>query len=157
MLDAYRVSSYRGSAGKLLNPLVGDVKWLAPVGNRLRLDVDAGCRVFAQLAIVAAVIRNSNGELLGAKTQKIRWTESVASAELEVIRFGMNFCISLGFSNIDIYSDSLVAVMKILNCEEDLSIEGNIISDIKSSLRSPCFLSIQHMRRSANTVAQSSC
>lgn len=69
MLDAFRLSSNRGNSVKTLNPLLGNIKWLAPVGFRLRLDVDAGCKVVEQLACVAAVIRNSKGELLGAKSQ----------------------------------------------------------------------------------------
>lgn len=54
-----------------------------------------GCKVSEQVVSIAAVIRNFKGELMGVKAQKFRWSGSVALAELEAIRFGMDFCILL--------------------------------------------------------------
>lgn len=43
--------------------------------------------------------------------------------------------------------------MRIINREEDLSIQGNLIFETKSILRPMSILAIYHMRRSTNAIA----
>lgn len=63
----------------------------------------SGCNVSRRVASTAVVLRNYNGEVLGASADIIRWSGSVVVAELETIRFGMNFCLTHGFSSICIF------------------------------------------------------
>lgn len=65
----------------------------------------------------------------------------------------MDFCQKLGLVNVSIFSDSLEAVKAVHFPEDDLSPEGSLACEINDLIKSLPFLSITHMRCSANGVA----
>ncbi|XP_073128884.1 uncharacterized protein [Henckelia pumila] len=131
----------------------GETSWRPPSPGQLRLDVDASFNHLNNSSSVGAVVRDINGFVWGAKAKIIRCPSSVVSAELEAIRFGMDFCSLQGFTNVCIFSDSLLAIRAVETQSENLGPEGAVAMEIRSLLESPKFVSIRHMRRSANRVA----
>ncbi|XP_073049025.1 uncharacterized protein [Primulina eburnea] len=127
--------------------------WVPPVPNQLRLDIDAGFDEGRNQFSVGAVIRDNNGTVLGASAHIIRHPGSVKDAELCAIRFGMEFCLNLGLHDVNIFSDSLLAVQAISNSLVDLGPSGVLSIDILIMLKMDAFLSINHMPRSANRAA----
>lgn len=120
-------------------------RWKKPSLNQLRLDVDAGCCTSKKLYNMAALIRNSSGNVVGAKARVLRGSRLVLQAELEAIRFDIDFGKHCGCSNLCICTDSLLAARFINQKEEEFRIEGNLIKKIQCMMQSPEFFSLQHV------------
>ncbi|XP_073126520.1 uncharacterized protein [Henckelia pumila] len=153
MLDSFHSAKESCDTPHFLNNVLSERIWKAPLSNQLRLDVDASFDGAQNLCGVSAVVRDSLGKIIGATTCVIRNSGTVLSAELEAVRFGMYFCVDHGFSNANIFSDSLKEVQAINTPEDDLGPDGVVVLEIKSLFNSPDFMSISHMRRTANGVA----
>lgn len=126
--------------------------WVLPVMNQWSLNVDTSFDTVKQKYSVGAVIRNSMGLIRGALTCVIRNHGSVTRAELLAIRQGMEFCLRIGLNDVHVFSDSSNAVDAISD-SVDFGQNGVIIKDIHCTFESNKFLSIQHIRRTANRMA----
>ncbi|XP_073051243.1 uncharacterized protein [Primulina eburnea] len=127
--------------------------WAPPMNSQYRLDVDAGFDSIRDKYSVGMVVRDAQGRVRGAKACPIRFPGSVACAELLAIRMGMDFCLGLGLDNVCIFSDSLAAIKAVKESDFDLSHSGGVASEVRAMLEGISFLSIHHMRRTANNVA----
>lgn len=154
MLEEYRKVKVVCEASSLSDDVSSFSVWQPPPSNMLRLDVDAGCDMCKNRFSVGVIVRDYNGTVLGAKACLLRHATSVKCAELYAIRFGIDFCLAQGYTNVCIFSDSIQAVRAVHHPDEDLSPEGVIALEIKNYLKFSEFVSMKHMRRSANLVAR---
>lgn len=65
----------------------------------------------------------------------------------------MDFCLKNNFSNVCIFSDSLLAIRAIIQPLEEFGLYEVIVLEVEDLLKALTFLSIIHMRRSTNEVA----
>ncbi|XP_075486464.1 uncharacterized protein LOC142526079 [Primulina tabacum] len=140
--------SLRSSLFKQINNV-----WKPPHLFQFRLDVDAGYDSENQHFNVASIIRNSLGQVCGAKALLIRDLSWVLAAELLALHCGMKFCLAIGISNVCIFSYSSEAVRLALNPDEEFGPAGVIALDVNFLLLDISFISIKHIYRSANCVA----
>lgn len=152
LLEEIQNSCSRGM-GRKLDTLHSDKVWKRPKHNQIRLDVDAGIDDSKHTVSVGIVVRDTRGVVIGAKSCLIHNPGSIKGAEAAAIRTGMEFCLHNGFQNVFIFSDSLLAVQAINNREVDLTHVGSIILDIYDLFESKIFISLVHMRRTANVLA----
>ncbi|XP_073291059.1 uncharacterized protein [Primulina huaijiensis] len=153
MMENFRKYSLDGSSGNNDAQIFMEEKWVPPLPNYFRLDVDASFDIINNKFSVGAVVRNTMGKVCGAQASPIRCLGSVNCAELLANRSGMDLCLRIGLSNVCIFSDSLEAVKMVLSHVEDLGSAGVLALEIQSMLELPNFHSIQHVRRNAVEVA----
>ncbi|XP_073023413.1 uncharacterized protein [Primulina eburnea] len=153
MMENFRKYSLAVSSGNNDAQISLEDKWVPPLPNYFRLDVDAGFDIRNNKFSVGAVVRNTLGQVCGAHASPIRYPGSVACAELLAIRNGMDLCLRVGLTNVCIFSDSLEAVRMVLSHVEDLGSAGVLAMEIQSMLELPNFHSIKHVRRRAVEVA----
>ncbi|KAL4351366.1 hypothetical protein GQ457_06G030590 [Hibiscus cannabinus] len=118
----------------------------------LKVNVDAAFDKATNKAAVAAIARDVTGQIKGGDTMTLK-ASSASSAEAFAIRFGMNFALKKGFSNVIVESDNLGVVKRvksnILSAWESASIEEDIVNMMWLS---PSF-SLIHTPRGCNRVA----
>ncbi|XP_073064092.1 uncharacterized protein [Primulina eburnea] len=153
LLGAFRMASESCKMLPMQEQISADSLWKRPNVGQVRLDLDAGWDEANNIFSVGAVIRDSQGLLLGAKAKLVRNRGSIKGAELEAIRFGMDYCVAQQFANVCIFSDSLQAVHAVSKPEEELGSVGALALEIHFMLHEHNFLLIHHMKRSANGVA----
>ncbi|KAL4385633.1 hypothetical protein GQ457_15G000520 [Hibiscus cannabinus] len=120
--------------------------WSPPPRGILKVNVDAAFDKATNKAAVAAIVRDVTGQIKGGDTMTLK-ASSVSLAEAFAIRFGMNYALKKGFSNIIVESDNLGVVKrvksKILSVWESASIEEDIVNMM---MLSPSF-SLVHTSR----------
>lgn len=62
---------------------------------------------------VGRVIRDYRGNICAATTRRIRHPDSVDAAEVTTIYLGMQLAVQGEFSNVKVYSDSVLAVQAV--------------------------------------------
>ncbi|KAK8622001.1 hypothetical protein V6N13_097629 [Hibiscus sabdariffa] len=126
--------------------------WSPPPRGMLKVNVDAAFDKATNKAAVAAIVRDVTGQIKGGDTMTLK-ASPASSAEAFAIRFGMNYALKKGFSNIIVKSDNLGVVnrvkSKILSAWESTSIEEDIVNIM---MLSPSF-SLVHTPRGCNRVA----
>lgn len=90
------------------------------------------------------------GLICGALASPIRYPGSVIGAELMAIKSDMDVCLPCGLINVCVFSDSLNVVRMMLTPLEEIGSLGVLALEIRYMLELANFISIQHMRRSAN-------
>ncbi|XP_073119959.1 uncharacterized protein [Henckelia pumila] len=141
------------SGGDLVARCCYRQNWFPPSRGQLRLDVDAGFDETNNRFSIGVVVRDYRGRVKWAKARAIRNPGSVKGAEITAIWFGLEFCMENDFSNVRVYSDSIQAIIAVNSPGEERGTKGAIALDVKDFLNGPKFLSVSHMRRTANLVA----
>ncbi|XP_073271551.1 uncharacterized protein [Primulina huaijiensis] len=121
--------------------------------GQLRLDVDAAFRDQQNSFGVAGVLRNSDGNLILAFGRRIEKPLSVVHAELIALKMGLDQLRESGFSNVQVFSDSQMAVKAVMDPSLDFGYIGSCAQEIKNMVVEQRVLSLKHMRRSTNLVA----
>lgn len=85
-------------------------RWSEPTLNHFRVHVDAGYYENRNCFSTGVVIRDCNGQLVGATAHNIRHPGSVLGGELAAILQGLRCCLLKNISVAHIFSDSQVAV-----------------------------------------------
>ncbi|KAL5769659.1 hypothetical protein ACOSP7_013813 [Xanthoceras sorbifolium] len=132
------------------------VRWIPPIDNVLKINVDAARSKSAQITGLGAVIRNSSGEVLMTGIDYITGLLDPTIAECKAILFGLSLAVGRGLPDLVIESDC-AQVIKLLNDNNVvLSDIGLVLSDIHEILRLfSSSISFVHVRRNGNLVAHS--
>ncbi|KAJ1412363.1 Ribonuclease H domain [Sesbania bispinosa] len=85
------------------------IKWIPPPTNWLKLNLDGAVSVLARLAGCGGVLRDHNGNFLGAFSAFLGDC-SIMTAELRAILFGVKLAIQKKIANLIIESDSSSAI-----------------------------------------------
>jgi ribonuclease HI len=102
---------------------------------------------------IGVIIRNHQGEVMGALSQRIPYPHSVEAVEASAARSAIQFAKDLGFMNIDLEGDSTSIVEAILLTTPCSTIYGNIIEDIRQIARGLQSVQFLHIKREGNVMA----
>ncbi|WOG81201.1 hypothetical protein DCAR_0100346 [Daucus carota subsp. sativus] len=129
------------------------VRWKAPQGDCLKLNVDASIVQDSSSFSVGWILRNHVGDFKGGRVMKINMKASVLEAEAIGILEALSWVMDRTDSKVCIESDSLTAVQAI-NRGIPYQLElGHIFDECRLRLTSRSSLSLNHVRRLANRVA----
>ena len=101
------------------------------------------------------VVRDSQGWVLAALTEKVDGVQDAEVIEALAIRQAIRFAIETSFNCVIIESDSLSVVKAIQDTAEPTCHIGNIIEDVKLLSKSMKSCEFHHTKREANQVAHS--
>ena len=131
--------------------------WVPPVLGALKFNVDGSSRGTLGLAGIGGVLRNSRGMVLCLFSLFVGFQNSI-TAELMAIGKACYLCVSnhsLQGIEIEIISDSLVAVNWINSDSVDSLAYANLVYDIRDQMRNHGSLSIRFFSRASNSYADS--
>ncbi|XP_075486202.1 uncharacterized protein LOC142525796 [Primulina tabacum] len=136
-------------------PLKGNQEkiWTPPRHCSFKLNVDAAVNMESHKFSIGGVVRDNQGRLLLAFGKQINQPLSVVHGELLTIREGILLLYDKGFSDVQVASDSLLAVQAVTTEQDDLGYIGICATDIKERLKRPAISECIHVCRSSNNVA----
>lgn len=118
--------------------------WFPPPEGSLKMNVDGTFLPTFQHGGVGRVLRDHHGSFIAAFSYHKEFVSSLLHCELLTIHDGLLLLQAMEVSNIIINSDCLLAVQALANSDEDLSVLGNLLEDIKVLLSSLPSVSICH-------------
>ncbi|GMI81993.1 hypothetical protein HRI_001868600 [Hibiscus trionum] len=111
------------------------VEWSPPEDPYVKVNVDAGFRQQEKAALVGIIIRNTQGQILGASSSMVYHIPSTFAAEAHAVVCGLRLAADLGFSHVAIEGDSGAIINKLRSPLEDPSDIGALISEAKGQSR----------------------
>ena len=128
-------------------------KWSPPGSSMMKTNFDGALFGESDQAGLGVVIRNSEGQVMAALSEKIQKPHSVQSVELLAARRAITFCIETGFQNSIFEGDSKLVIKLLRGMGLVKSQDGHIIKDILSYANSLQSFSFSHVSRQGNVVA----
>ncbi|CAN0876753.1 Putative ribonuclease H protein At1g65750, partial [Linum grandiflorum] len=128
------------------------IGWSPPPIGWVKLNVD-GSRVSAEdSTAIGGVLRGACGTWIAGFLHHIG-SQPILQAELLAIRDGLSWVQMLRYSQVEVESDSLLAVQLVMSSNTCCHPLGTLISDIHSLMEMMQNCKIRHIRREANFVA----
>ncbi|KAB2615755.1 hypothetical protein D8674_022343 [Pyrus ussuriensis x Pyrus communis] len=128
-------------------------RWLCPPIGRLKLNVDWAWDKEHCIRGVGIIIRNAEGNFVGAATRVFMEMFSPIQVEALAMRVGLELVVERGLIKINIESDALHIVLAVLKSSMNSSPMGPIIEDTKFLLALVVEASVAHIHPQANLVA----
>ncbi|XP_042977409.1 uncharacterized protein LOC122308235 [Carya illinoinensis] len=161
LLDPFQVANNAINTFKPCLPVSGEPSftlhkarcWQVPPSGFYKLNVDAALFFYLKKVRVGAVLRDGKREMVMAVSKAENELHDPESMELIVMLRRLQFILQLGISKIILESDSLLMVEALNANQESLSLQGNLLKEVRSLLH--CFedQKVQHVCRSRNQVA----
>jgi ribonuclease HI len=154
----YRATSILGLTANFIKSLShaaasSGAKWMRPLSNYVKLNVDAAFLADVHVGATAAVIRDDKGQFLVGSCAYLEHVESAATAEAIAMRNGLELAVSLGCNRVEAESDA-VDVINACNGEEMWwSSAAAIYADCISSIATLGEVKFRHCPRESNEVA----
>ncbi|KAK9993463.1 hypothetical protein SO802_023166 [Lithocarpus litseifolius] len=128
-------------------------EWRPPPLEAYKLNFDA--TLFSDLGRTGygAIVRNEKGEVMAAMTASGPDVHTSDEAELLAYRRAIKFAVDAGFSRLVIKGDNSNAIQAISSSEENTSLYGNVVEDIRHLIRGLLWSDICCIRRGENRVA----
>ena len=114
-LDAYQACVTEFGNSK--QPPAKPVKWKPPSLNRYKINVDSAMFKEQCMASVGILIRDAEGQLIGACSRKLEVPLGAIEAEAKAVKLGLMFARDLSIQDFTLESDSLT----LINALQDLS------------------------------------
>ncbi|XP_073057086.1 uncharacterized protein [Primulina eburnea] len=130
-------------------------KWKPPEANYLKLNVDACYNEHLNHYSVGGALRDNQGRLLLAFGKQISKPNSVLMGELEAIHEGIKLLYDKHFHDVQVTTDSLLAVQAVTTSQDDISYVGLRASVIKDLVQEPVVSNFFYENKLANHVAHS--
>uniref|UniRef100_A0ACD5UNY6 Uncharacterized protein n=1 Tax=Avena sativa TaxID=4498 RepID=A0ACD5UNY6_AVESA len=102
---------------------------------------------------IDVVIRDRNGQCLAACSEQQEEVVIPEMAEAVAMRRALKFAADEGQTNVIISSDCLSLVNRVSSREDDRSLCGPIVQDIREMAKSFSFCTFMHVRRGLNVPA----
>jgi ribonuclease HI len=102
---------------------------------------------------LGVVVQDSTGEVQAAMSQIIHFITDPAVAESMAVWKAFSFCLDLGLTQVLVEGDSLIVMYALCHSQPDSSSYGSIIEATQAQLQRFSYHEVQHVRRSANTIA----
>lgn len=150
--DEFLQHSQRGLVDPCKSPQMRK-SWSPPPEGSLKMNVDGAFLPTFQFGGVGGVLCDHQGSFIAAFSYRKESVSSPLHCELLAIHDGLLFLQAMDVSNVIINSDCQLAVQALSNSNEDLSVLGNLVEDIKVLLSSLPSISFSHAYRTSNTVA----
>uniref|UniRef100_A0A803PM90 RNase H type-1 domain-containing protein n=1 Tax=Cannabis sativa TaxID=3483 RepID=A0A803PM90_CANSA len=136
-----------------LKPNEGGELWMKPIGNTIKVNVDASIFEDQNRYGFGWVARNNEGRLLWAKNGS-RWGKvSAEFAEAMGLKEVLSWLKESNLSNVVVESDSLVTIQAIRSSISFCSTFGFCISECQRLISSLSNVDVCFVKRSANRVA----
>ncbi|GMN66693.1 hypothetical protein TIFTF001_035757 [Ficus carica] len=132
--------------------VVGSDVWLPPQPGYLKLNIDASVFPGSDHIGIGAAIRDEKGSILGAVAKSVEGFFSPFLAECLALREGLSFAKEIECVNLEVETDAINVVSAVMENQE-LSMEGPILEDVKQLLAQLQGTGIHHVCWSANLVA----
>ena len=129
-----------------------NLKWVPPPQGWFKVNVDGAIFKETNKAGIGVVVRDSQGWVLAALTEKVDGVQDAEAIEALAIRRAIRFAIETSFNCVIIESDSLSVVEAIQDTAESTCHIGIIIEDVKILSKTMESCEFHHTKREANQV-----
>ncbi|XP_060961850.1 uncharacterized protein LOC133032047 [Cannabis sativa] len=136
-----------------LKPNEGGELWTKPVGNTIKINVDAAIFESQNRYGYGWVARNNEGRLLWAKSSSFCGNVSAEFAEALGLKEVLSWLKDNDLSNVVVESDSLVTIQAVRSSIFFSSTFGFCVTECQSLLSNLCDVDLCFIKRSANRVA----
>lgn len=136
-----------------LQPIISDIKWTPPVGQLLKVNTDAAVRVLNKKSGIGVIFRNEKGEIMGTCLRWIPYVIDVDVVEAMAVREALTVALDVGFSALEVESDSEKVIQMLTHSEKNNSEMDLIGREIGFLAARLTYVSFRHVRRQANLVA----
>jgi ribonuclease HI len=144
---------YKPSASHRRESNLSVLKWSPPPAGMVLVNVDAAIFSASRRMGLGVVIRDHNGVCLTACSEYHEEVTSPEIAEALALRRAINLAKDEGFTKIIINLDCLSVVNRVNAVEDDRSLCGPVIYDIRKLMPSFTSCSIKHVVRGLNVAA----
>lgn len=134
---------------------ISSQQWKPPPAGHFKVNVDAAVREEQDKEGLGVVIRNSEGKCVAAAMKPSTFSGSVAFAEAEATKLGLEIAESAGCMPLIIETDSQEVVDLVLNRKSTRTEIFWIISEIQERIKRLQQAKIQYESRNCNGVAHS--
>ncbi|XP_042950614.1 uncharacterized protein LOC122282698 [Carya illinoinensis] len=128
-------------------------QWQPPPEGVLKLNIDGALFSDQCKAGIGAVLRDKEGKVIFAASKSEPAIADPMEIELLAMLRGLQLCVSLGITSLQVESDSLLTVQELEKEGYSTTLWGGLIQEVKSLLQRYPNWSIQHKGREANGVA----
>ncbi|XP_004309843.1 PREDICTED: uncharacterized protein LOC101294625 [Fragaria vesca subsp. vesca] len=129
------------------------MRWECPPSGRLKINIDGSFLASNGCGGVGVIVRDETGLGIATLSRPVEHAHSVLNMEVEACRVGLLLGTHQCWTNIDIKSDFILLVAALGREEEDLSEVGRVLCDCKDYMKAFQSITIQHVSREANGVA----
>uniref|UniRef100_A0A803PF09 RNase H type-1 domain-containing protein n=1 Tax=Cannabis sativa TaxID=3483 RepID=A0A803PF09_CANSA len=134
-------------------PQTNVISWSPPVGNSLKMNVDAAVNITDKKLGIGAVVRNNQGEVIAAFSKPsqgcFRSDEMEAKALFHSLIWATKHQLPLAL----VETDALRVSSALNSFHRDLSYFSDLIDDVRCLLSSFPGVTVAHVRRQANQAA----
>ena len=102
---------------------------------------------------IGVVIRNENGEVMGAKASSINIEENSFCVEAKAMVSAMIFALEMSFTDVEFEGDALTVIKKMQEGEADFSTIWNDIEEARNRVSTFRNCSFKHVGRKGNEAA----
>ena len=131
----------------------GRTKWRPPLGEMYKTNFDGVVFAESREARIGVVIRNSNGEVVAALSEKIPYPDSMEVLEVLAVRRAAQFAVEVGICQSVFEGDSEVVCKALKAADGGHPSIGQFVKDFLSTMSSLRTFSFSHTRRQGNSVA----
>ncbi|XP_073133795.1 uncharacterized protein [Henckelia pumila] len=124
-----------------------------PKLGTLNLNVDASINEELNQYIIVGVVRDDQSRLLLTFGKQITKPLSVVHGELLAIKEGVNLLYEKKFNDVQVESDSLLAMQTVTTKMVNLGYVGLCATETRLRIQQPKITKVIHVRRSVNRVA----
>ncbi|XP_074341830.1 uncharacterized protein LOC141679223 [Apium graveolens] len=128
-------------------------QWKPPATGSFKLNTDASFKVGEGSFSIGLLLRDHQGKFIVGKVQRLVMVSSVLEAEVIAIREGLHWLASLPYQNVEVESDSLLAVQAIKRPHDNILEVGFALDECQAMIQSRSGVSIIFAKRQANRAA----
>ncbi|OMO70991.1 hypothetical protein CCACVL1_18527 [Corchorus capsularis] len=128
------------------------ISWQRPAASFVKVNVDGSAKGNPGLSAAGGLIRDMQANWICGFTYRVGISSSLV-AELWAIYHGLSLCWERGFRNVELESDSLLAVSRIKGVTSDYSPHHRLLDAINELLNHDWTCRIKHIYREANMCA----
>ncbi|WCJ24336.1 hypothetical protein M5689_006303 [Euphorbia peplus] len=150
--DYQRENACRGISNAMNNQDVLD-RWQRPPIGTVKVNFDIATNGTRKLLGFAAVCRDNEGRVLSCWSRTMAGKWHVLVAEAMCLRFVLQWVLVEGLSDVIIETDAKGVVDRMRSFDVDLSDVGGVIETCRGLIRHCNLVRIQHVKRSANSLA----
>uniref|UniRef100_A0A7N2N391 RNase H type-1 domain-containing protein n=1 Tax=Quercus lobata TaxID=97700 RepID=A0A7N2N391_QUELO len=130
-------------------------RWKPPTGLNYKVNIDATIFPRQKASGFGVVIRNERGETMAAVSARGPLVQNSKEAEALACRKAVEVAMDLGFRDVTLEGDNISVMSSISSTSINRARLGFVYDDIRCMGRGFRTFHVNHVRRTANTVAHS--